>query len=322
VRERFVFFGVSTHESSIMAVFPRWADALGLDAEIVGRNIPLGSAAGSYRDAVANIRGDQSIRGGLITSHKVAFYEHARDFFDELDEQAERCREISCFAKRGTTLRGSAKDPIIAARVLADLLPDDHWLDREHDALILGAGGAGTALSVALLSLPVPPARLVVTDSDESQLERLADVHSRLDSAHPVQYTLIRTATDSDRELANLRPGSLVVNATGVGKDVPGSPLTDAAAFPSDGIAWELNYRGDLTFLEQARRQTQSRRTRIENGWNYFIAAWVEVIREVFERSITPDDIAQLEHLAEEHRPLSAPGRSVLPEGEPTGGAR
>ena len=50
----------------------------------------------------------------------------------------------------------------------------------------------------------------------------------------------------------------MVVNATGLGKDSPGSPISGAAIFPDGGIAWD-NYRGDLLFLEQASSQKKNR---------------------------------------------------------------
>ena len=78
----------------------------------------------------------------------------------------------------------------------------------------------------------------------------------------------------------------MVVNATGLGKDAPGSPLTDSVSFPDNGYVWEFNYRGDLLFLEQARRQEKSRKLTIEDGWIYFIHGWTRVIAEVFQIDI------------------------------------
>jgi shikimate 5-dehydrogenase len=74
----------------------------------------------------------------------------------------------------------------------------------------------------------------------------------------------------------------MVINATGVGKDTPGSPITNHAIFPENGIAWDFNYRGELLFLEQARAQKGHRRLHIEDGWIYFIHGWSSVISEVF----------------------------------------
>ena len=88
--------------------------------------------------------------------------------------------------------------------------------------------------------------------------------------------------------MAGLKPSSLVINATGLGKDVPGSPITDAGLFPQQGIAWDLNYRGDLVFLDQARRQQLKRNLQAENGWTYFLYGWTQVIAEVFDIDIPP----------------------------------
>jgi shikimate 5-dehydrogenase len=90
----------------------------------------------------------------------------------------------------------------------------------------------------------------------------------------------------NDAVLRSLKPGSFVINATGLGKDAPGSPLTDAAIFPERAVAWDLNYRGDLVFLDQARRQQQEKSLRIEDGWTYFLHGWTQVIAEVFHVDI------------------------------------
>jgi shikimate 5-dehydrogenase len=86
--------------------------------------------------------------------------------------------------------------------------------------------------------------------------------------------------------VAALKPGSLVINATGLGKDAPGSPLTDAVQFPEQGIVWDLNYRGDLIFLDQARVHAAAKHLQIEDGWTYFIHGWTHVIAEVFHIAI------------------------------------
>jgi shikimate 5-dehydrogenase len=78
----------------------------------------------------------------------------------------------------------------------------------------------------------------------------------------------------------------MVINATGLGKDAPGSPITSAANFPLNGIAWDFNYRGDLLFLDQARAQAKQRQLRIEDGWVYFLHGWQRVIAEVFQANI------------------------------------
>ena len=81
-------------------------------------------------------------------------------------------------------------------------------------------------------------------------------------------------------------PGSLVVNATGLGKDAPGSPITDQANFPANSLVWEFNYRGDLLFLRQAKAQESARNLTIEDGWTYFVHGWTRGVADVFDVDI------------------------------------
>jgi shikimate 5-dehydrogenase len=99
--------------------------------------------------------------------------------------------------------------------------------------------------------------------------------------------------------MAKLKPQSLVMNATGLGKDAPGSPLTSAGKFPEKGIVWDFNYRGDLLFLAQARAQATARNLSIEDGWVYFVHGWTRVVAEVFDVDIPTsgpkfDDISRI----------------------------
>jgi shikimate 5-dehydrogenase len=113
-----------------------------------------------------------------------------------------------------------------------------------------------------------------------------------------VEYVLAPNQIENDAILNRLKPGSLVVNATGLGKDSPGSPVTQAGQFPERGIVWELNYRGDLVFLDQAHAQEAERNLQIEDGWTYFIHGWTRVIAEVFHINI-PVSGPRLDHLSE-----------------------
>ena len=48
----FSFFGVTTAQSAIQRIYPRWVELLGLDARLVGLDFPIGAPAGDYRAAV------------------------------------------------------------------------------------------------------------------------------------------------------------------------------------------------------------------------------------------------------------------------------
>ena len=58
------------------------------------------------------------------------------------------------------------------------------------------------------------------------------------------------------------------------------------ASFPNGGLAWELNYRGDLVFLRQARAAAARRKLTVEDGWTYFLHGWTRVIADVFDVDI------------------------------------
>jgi shikimate 5-dehydrogenase len=105
----------------------------------------------------------------------------------------------------------------------------------------------------------------------------------------------------NDALVSAAAPGSLIINATGMGKDRPGAPISGAARFPAGGVAWDLNYRGELEFLSIADAQAATRRVRVADGWRYFLHGWTEVIAEVFQIELTPDRFdamaAAAEHL-------------------------
>src|SRR3712207_6562026 len=170
------FVGVSTGGSSIRAVFPQWADALGLPARtLVGHDIPLDAPPEAYRDVVRLIRDDPAHHGALVTTHKVAVHDASRDLFDAVDELAETFGEISCLAKRGDRLLGSAKDPVTARLALEEFLPPDHFGRTGGAALVLGSGGAGTALSHQLGVRADPPAEIICTALSRGPLDHARD---------------------------------------------------------------------------------------------------------------------------------------------------
>lgn len=302
--ERMYFIGVDTSGSQIRHLFPRWAQMLGVEAELVGLDIPLDAEPGAFRRALEELRQDPQARGALVTTHKVSVYRHAGASFSALDEWSELCGEVSCIAKRGDRLLGWAKDPITSWRAFVDIGGADYFSRHPASAVAcLGAGGSGTAFSARLLQLDQPPARIVVTNRSAERLESLRQVHARLARDVPVEYQAVGSAEDNDAIVSSLPAHSLVVNATGLGKDRPGSPISNAARFPQAGIAWEFNYRGQLEFLAQARRQAREQDLRMEDGWRYFLYGWTSHIAEVFELEM---DEQRFDALAAAAEPLRA----------------
>jgi shikimate 5-dehydrogenase len=106
----------------------------------------------------------------------------------------------------------------------------------------------------------------------------------------------------ADAQLAATAPGTVVVNATGLGKDRPGSPLSDAATYPRGAVVWELNYRGSLEMLAHARSVATERDLTIVDGWRYFVHGWTQVIAEVLDLELTPDVVERLSETASAYR--------------------
>ena len=287
-RPTLYFIGVTTGKSSIMKVFPAWAEYLGLrDAVIAGIDFPLHAAPEAYRAAVRFIKQDPLSLGALVTTHKIDLYEACRDLFDQEDAFARLMGEASCISKRGAALICHAKDPISSGLAIDGFLPPGHFARTGAEVFSIGAGGSTIALTWHLMRRERGanvPSRIVVSNRSAPRLGRdrarsPRDRYARCRSS----IVLAPTPRENDAIVSALKPGSLVVNATGLGKDAPGSPISDAARFPEGAIAWDLNYRGDLIFLEQARRQQAARHLQVEDGWTYFLHGWLQVIAEVFD---------------------------------------
>jgi shikimate 5-dehydrogenase len=130
------------------------------------------------------------------------------------------------------------------------------------------------------------PSRIIVSNRSQARLDEIRRIHGQIPTTARLDYVLARDPRDNDAVVASVKPGSLVINATGLGKDAPGSPLTNGVQFPERAIVWDLNYRGNLIFLDQARAQEKARHLQIEDGWTYFVHGWTQVIAEVFHIDI------------------------------------
>jgi shikimate 5-dehydrogenase len=286
------FIGVTTGKSSIMKVFPKWAEYLRLgDCQIRGIDFKWHDEPDRYREAVAFIKSDPLSLGALVTTHKIDLFKACRDQFDVLDPFADMMSEASSISKtaNGKKLVAHAKDPITSGLSLDAFLPDRHWEKTGAEAFVLGAGGSAIAVTWHMMQPKFGrnrPSRIVVANRSQPRLDEIRHMHETWKTCVPVEYHLTPTPDLSDSICAGLKPGSLVINATGLGKDAPGSPITDAAAFPMNGLAWEFNYRGDLLFLRQARAQQAARKLIVGDGWLYFIHGWTNVIAEVFHVDI------------------------------------
>jgi shikimate 5-dehydrogenase len=294
-RPTFYYIGVTTTQSSIMRVFPRWAEYLGLGGTpIIGINCKIHDDPEQYRKVVHFLKKDINSLGALVTSHKIDLYEAASDLFDEIDPYAKLLGELSCISKKDGKLIAHAKDPITSGLSLESFIPKDHWKNTKAEICIIGAGGASLALTTFIMSNTKKnnwPAKIFVTNRSIPRLEKMKEIHKKVNPGIKIEYVHCSNSADNDKIVNNLKPSSLVINGTGLGKDTPGSPLTDNVQFPKNGFAWDYNFRGDLVFLKQARTQMKEKNLHVEDGWVYFLHGWTRVIAEVFHLDIPTSGI-------------------------------
>ncbi|MCZ7544272.1 MAG: shikimate dehydrogenase [Anaerolineae bacterium] len=303
----FYFVGVTTNQSSIMKVFPRWMGALGRpDVVIEGIDHLIHDAPEAYRATVAQIKYDPLSLGGLVTTHKIDLLEAARDMFDVIDSSSALLGEASCISKRDGKLVAHAKDPLTSGLSLDAILVENYFGRTGGHVLCFGAGGSGKAMALHWINKPNAgdrPERMVVVNRSQGRLDQLQAMVERLETDIAFEYIQNADPVRNDAIMARMPEYSIVINATGMGKDTPGSPVTDAGLFPKYGIAWEINYRGELDFWHQAMAQRGSRNVTVEDGWLYFVHGWTQVIAEVLHIDIDQETFDRLEAIAEELRP-------------------
>lgn len=303
-RPTMYFVGVTTGQSSIMKLFPIWAKELGIDACIKGIDLPVHAPAEDYRAVVSFIKEDPMSLGALVTTHKIDMYNAAADLFEYIDPYGKMFGELSSISKKDGKLCAHAKDPISSGLALDSFVPKDHWKRTGAEVCVLGAGGSALAISAYLANAQRHgedlPARIHLDNRSAPRLAEAVRILAELPV--PMSFHLCKEPALNDKIVESLPAGSLVVNATGLGKDRPGSPLTDQCRFPQNGLVWELNYRGSREFQVQAQRQQQERNLTIEDGWTYFIHGWTQVIAEVFHIDITGERLAACDRLAREMR--------------------
>ena len=296
--------GVTTGGSSIMKVFPEWAKALGFkDAVMKGIDIAIHEKPEVYREVVDFIKHDPLSLGALVTTHKIDIYNAAHDMFDVEGTYAKQFGEISSIYKEDGKLCCDAKDPITCGMAMEEFVPAGYWKEHpEAGVFIMGAGGSCISMCSYYMrnyNKENSPAKIVVANRSLPRLEECEKINNEFyPNTIPAEYYLTPEPGQNDAEMAKMGKGSLVINATGLGKDRPGSPLTDAAVFPENALVWELNYRGERLFMHQAEAQEKTRGVKVIDGWMYFIYGWTQVIADVFHTEILGERLKEMDRIA------------------------
>ena len=298
----FYFIGVTTGKSSINKVFPLWMKVLGRnDVILEGVDCKIHDDPEVYRRAVAQIKYDPLSVGALVTTHKIDLLAAARDMFEYLDPYAQITDEISSISKLDGRLEGHAKDPLTSGASLDSIIEKDYFARTGAEVLCFGAGGSAIATLLHLINKKDKsdrPEKFTFVNRSQGRLDHAKEMVESLNTDIHIQYICNEDPNINNGIMAKLPAKSIVINATGMGKDTPGSPITWEGKFPQDGIAWEFNYRGKLDFLQQAKAQVEERNLQVEDGWIYFLHGWTKVVAQVLHFNLTPELFDELNKAA------------------------
>ena len=288
----FYFIGVTTGKSSIMKVFPLWMKVLGREEVVMeGVDCKIHDEPEAYRQAVAQIKYDPLSLGALVTTHKIDLLTAARDMFEYLDPYAQITGEVSCISKLDGRLEGHAKDPITSGASLDAIIEKGYFGRTGGEVLCFGAGGSGVATLLHLINKKDKsdrPKRFTFVNRSQGRLDHAREMVSGLKTDIEVEYIQNADPAINDKIMEKFPPYSIIINATGMGKDTPGSPVTWEGKFPMHSLSWEFNYRGELDFMHQSLAQVESRHVKVEDGWLYFVHGWTQVVAQVLHFDLTP----------------------------------
>jgi shikimate 5-dehydrogenase len=298
----FYFIGVTTTKSSIMKVFPLWMKILGREEVVMeGVDCKIHDDPEVYRKAVAQIKYDPTSLGSLVTTHKIDLLNAACDMFNYLDPYAQITGEVSSISKLDGRLEGHAKDPITSGASLDAIIAPGYFAKTHGNVLCFGAGGSGVATLLHLINKKEKadrPGKFTFVNRSQGRLDHAQEMVGGLSTDIEIEYICNSDPLVNDKIMEKFPPFSIIINATGMGKDTPGSPITWNGVFPQNSIAWEFNYRGELDFLHQSLAQVESRKVKVEDGWLYFVHGWTQVVAQVLHFDLTPALFDQLNQVA------------------------
>jgi shikimate 5-dehydrogenase len=211
--------------------------------------------------------------------------------FEYLDPYALITGEVSSISKLDGRLEGHAKDPLTSGASL-DAIIDKGYFGKTHgDVLCFGAGGSGVATLLHLINKKDKedrPKKFTFVNRSQGRLDHAREMVGGLKTDIKIEYICNSDPLINDKIIEKFPPCSIIINATGMGKDTPGSPITWKGKFPLNSVSWEFNYRGELDFLHQSLAQVESRNIKVEDGWLYFVHGWTQVVAQVLHFDLTP----------------------------------
>lgn len=309
-----LFIGISTAGSSVHTTFPEWAPLLAPSGVLRGVDLPENAAPDDFRRLVTAMRDNPDVTGAVVTSHKLRLHRAVSDLLDHADPLVDVTHEINSLDTRDG-IKAFARDP-----QSLDIVLDRTGLaapDPTRPIVCIGSGGSAIALLLAVgLDIPASiaagrPVRpdtaasrgpLTILGRRRASLDEIRDVQARAGLSDADVKLVFAPGPDEMSAITSAAaPGTVVANATGLGKTSPGSPLTGPEGFAAGTLAWDFNYRGPLTFLQQAHQAGVP----TENGWDYFLAGWAAALAAIGGVELTPERFAAVQFASRFARPVS-----------------
>jgi len=286
-KDKFAFIGVTTKSSSVVNIFHAWCDILEVNWELVHWDLPVDCHSNEYSRIASSFRSEEII-GGLVTTHKANLFINEWRNFDLLEPLSLILNEIGVVFKRDGELCGGVSDVKSGGVILKTLTDSQIWRDGNRHVYILGAGGAGLAALWNLIYFGIGNAKHISVVEPNPNRREIARQLSSYVKNYKVEV-LPGNDGIANEYIDNSEIGSLIINASGLGKDRFGSPISSNFIFPERAIVWEFNYRGDLKFLKQAKDQENERKLIILDGFEYFACGWSVVMSRVAGKVWTHD---------------------------------
>jgi shikimate dehydrogenase len=253
-------------------IYNPWFDSVGIDARVV----PMGVRSDDYATTMPAVMRMTNVRGALVTMpHKVTTVA-LLDRVTTAVRIAQSCNAIRKAADG--TLEGDLFDGAGFVRGLER----KSVAVRGSSALVVGAGGVGSAIAAALAAAGV--ARLRLHDARPAVADQLA---GRLREHYP--------ALDAQSAAADAAGHDIVVNATPLGME-PDDPLpVDPAQLRPDTFVGEVVMKQAVTPLLRA---AQARGCRTQVGTDMLFEQ-IPLYLEYFGfGSATPDELRAVARLA------------------------
>ncbi len=203
-------------------------ERLGIDAEM----LPIDVDAGGLPELLAALQDDASVIGGAVTMpHKAAVIPHLAG----VDAVASTAGAVNAFVRSGSTsgsssgtatgFVGTNTDGVAALRSIGRVLGD---LEGSR-VLLLGAGGAGSAVAAAVAPALGRTGELVLANRSAPGLETL---ETRLRDASSTPIT--RCPTWPVTGWSDAGTFDVIINTTSLGFALP----VDASDGSEDGMGW------------------------------------------------------------------------------------